>query len=199
MVEARDQSLTEQEATKEELQRRMEEARESIAQTVEEIRDTVSTQYQQVKEALDWREQYRRHPLVFTAGAFSAGFLLGYGIAGTLKGEGERWDTEGIYPTASHYDRAAPEQMHAARPGLFERFQQTRAYERLQEELSNIGDRLIEQLSTTAQTVVLPLLLAKLKEAIGLETGKRAEAEPEARPQAQKAAASTGEATRGVG
>ncbi|HEY1404914.1 MAG TPA: hypothetical protein VGB05_12350, partial [Pyrinomonadaceae bacterium] len=45
--------------TKAELQRRMDEARESITQTVSEIKDTVTTQYQNVREtisqSLDWR------------------------------------------------------------------------------------------------------------------------------------------------
>ena len=53
-------------ATKEELQRRMEEARESITETVSEIKETITNQYQNVRESisqtLDWREQYRRRP-----------------------------------------------------------------------------------------------------------------------------------------
>ncbi|MEJ7709366.1 MAG: hypothetical protein WKF84_05795 [Pyrinomonadaceae bacterium] len=63
------------ETTKQELQRRMEQARESITQTVSEIKDAVSTQYQSVREgindALDWREQYRRRPVAFHIGAVS--------------------------------------------------------------------------------------------------------------------------------
>jgi ElaB/YqjD/DUF883 family membrane-anchored ribosome-binding protein len=80
--------------TKAALQRRMEEARESISQTVSEIKDTVVTQYQQVKEnisdTLDWREQYKRHTLPFTVGAFAVGALLGYGVMGAFKGGDER-------------------------------------------------------------------------------------------------------------
>lgn len=67
--------------TKAELQRRMEEARESISQCVTEIKDTVATQYQQARESvspeLDWREHYRRHPVVWSVGALSVGFILG--------------------------------------------------------------------------------------------------------------------------
>src|ERR1044071_6432041 len=82
--------------TKAELQRRMEEARESITQTVTEIKDTVVTQYQQVRETisdtLDWREQYKRHTLPFTVGAFAAGALLGYAVMGAFKGDGDEDD-----------------------------------------------------------------------------------------------------------
>src|SRR5688500_8934628 len=79
--------------TKAELQRRMEEARESITQTVTEIKDTVTQQYQQVKDtisdSLDWREQYRRRPLPFTAGALVGGALLGYCVAGAFGSDDE--------------------------------------------------------------------------------------------------------------
>lgn len=85
---AADSAVSEEEATKEQLQRRMEEARESITQTVSEIKDTVSTQYQTVKEsineALDWREQYRKRPLAFNVGALTVGLFVGYGVAAAL-------------------------------------------------------------------------------------------------------------------
>ena len=70
-------------ATKAELQRRMEEARESISQTVTEIKESVVNQYQQVREtisdSLDWREQYKRHTLPLTVGAFAVGALQCHG------------------------------------------------------------------------------------------------------------------------
>src|SRR5919206_65052 len=81
----------ETDATKAELQRRMEEARESISQTVTEIKDTVVNQYQQVRESisdtLDWREQYRRHTLPLTIGAAGAGFIIGLDLS-TQRGTG---------------------------------------------------------------------------------------------------------------
>src|SRR4029453_7911869 len=82
---------TSSEATKEELQQRVDTARESISQTVEEIRDTVEGQYESVKATvtgiLDWREAFQREPLVWSLGALSAGFALGYTIGvGTKRG-----------------------------------------------------------------------------------------------------------------
>jgi hypothetical protein len=68
--------------TKAQLQRRMEETRESISQTVEEIKETVTEQYETVRETvsgvLDYREQFQKDPLVWSVGALSAGFALGY-------------------------------------------------------------------------------------------------------------------------
>jgi ElaB/YqjD/DUF883 family membrane-anchored ribosome-binding protein len=54
-------------------------------------------------------------------------------------------------------------------PGLIERFKETKAYDRLQEELSTLGERALEELSKTARTVVVPALLNKLKGMIGLD------------------------------
>jgi hypothetical protein len=71
-----------EEPSKAELQRRLEETRESISQTVEEIKETVTEQYESVKETvtgvLDYREQFQQEPLVWSIGALSAGFALGY-------------------------------------------------------------------------------------------------------------------------
>jgi hypothetical protein len=237
--------------TKAELQRRMEEARESISQTVSEIKDTVVTQYQQVRETisdtLDWREQYKRHTLPFTAGAFAAGALIGYTVMGAFKGGGEDddYDTEdaldrgeelrsyaaspviGRSRSSSAYQRAAgaeefggvgysqesdadvgpsprpsyssgysapaapqaralasyaeapkpaaeEEEEEPKGPGLIERFKETKAYDRLTDELSTVGERVVEELSRTAQSVVVPMLLNKLKSLIGVDlSGQR--------------------------
>lgn len=73
------------EPTKEELQRRMEEARQSISETVEEIKETVEDQYASVKATvtgiLDWREQFQNEPILWSVGALTAGFALGYTLA----------------------------------------------------------------------------------------------------------------------
>jgi hypothetical protein len=80
----------EDEATKAELQRRMETTRESIVETVEEIKDTVEGRYTSVKETvtgiLDWREQFPKDPIVWSVGALATGFALGYTLGRASKG-----------------------------------------------------------------------------------------------------------------
>ncbi|HWT00877.1 MAG TPA: hypothetical protein VN256_11580 [Pyrinomonadaceae bacterium] len=239
------------EPSKEELQRRMEEARETITQTVTEIKETVTNQYYSMKEtvseALDWRHHFRRNPVAFSVGALAAGFLLGYGVTGALKGRGgrrddypsaedtdvyartgatpQRYEDEEIErrtafhghsfaaqaitdgPRAGGADEAAyervtdeggegesggyggarggsyaytapreegqAEQQQPQKPGLLERFKETSAYDRLQTEVSSLGDRFIEELSSTAQTVVLPALFNKVKELFGVDLSNK--------------------------
>ena len=68
--------------TKRQLQREMEKTREAVAETVTEIKETVGRQYQAARETvagvLDYREQFQNEPLVWSLGALSAGFALGY-------------------------------------------------------------------------------------------------------------------------
>ena len=77
---------------KAELQRRMNEARDSISHTVEEIKETVEEQYEAVKRTVDgvrdWREQFQKDPIVWSVGALSAGFALGYTLGYTHKNVG---------------------------------------------------------------------------------------------------------------
>ena len=233
--------LTDEDATKAELQRRMEEARESITQTVTEIKDTVANQYQNVREsineALDWREQFRRRPAAFSAGALGVGLIFGYGVGGafgrnrdTDQDYDEATDTyevpeiataarassESILPAASRgyaaqavtggaygssaYERSsqrvnppspAPEirsslsgsssnydaeaAMEPPKPSMIDRFKETKAYDRLEAELYSLGDRFVEELSRTAQTVVVPALLGKLKDLIGIDLSTQRE------------------------
>lgn len=235
--------IDDDEPSKEELQRRMEEARETITQTVTEIKETVTNQFYSMKEtvsdALDWRHHFRKNPIAFSLGALSVGFLVGYGLTGSLKGD--KSSRDGGYPSAEESDvyarlNAAPSKYEDDRseaerrsvfhggsfaaqpitdgssataeyegsnssdaaqdesqygrsssgsvsyiapraereqapekPGIFDRFKETSAYERLQTEVSTLGDRFIEELSTTAQTVVLPALFNKLKELFGVD------------------------------
>jgi hypothetical protein len=250
------ESSDDADATKAELQRRMEEARESISQTVTEIKDTVVNQYQQVRETisdtLDWREQYKRHTLPITLGAVGVGFLVGYGVMGAFKSgddyEGDEYD-EGDYeraPTArayaaspiigqthapAPYQRASNEgaetygageqnEQPGARPsyssgykaatappapqaadvedeedsgpGLFSRFKETKAYDKLTEELSTLGERAVEELSKTAQAVVVPLLLNKLKSLIGIDLSTQQGATGQQAARAQAVPSSSG-------
>lgn len=75
-------AAVEREPSKAELEQQMEEARESLSQTVQEIKETVTGQYEAVRETvtgvLDYREQFQKEPVVWSLGALSAGFALGY-------------------------------------------------------------------------------------------------------------------------
>ncbi len=213
---ADDTITTDDDATKEELQRRMEEARESISQTVSDIKETVNTQYQNVREnineALDWREQFRKRPVAFSAGALGVGLLVGYSVGGAFKGDreddyGEYYDTEAdtydysgdddnytptmaarsmrrpqnlgatsdyakSSATTSYYNTAeASDDLESSGPGMMERFKGTPAYDKLTSELGTLGSRFVDEISHTAQTVVLPLLFSKVKDLVGIDLG----------------------------
>ena len=70
------------EPSKRELQRQMERTRESLAETVDEIKETIDQEVSAVKKTvtgvLDYREEFQKEPLVWSLGALSAGFALGY-------------------------------------------------------------------------------------------------------------------------
>ena len=72
------------EPTKRELERQMQLTRESLAETIGEIKETVEQEYtaakQTVSGVLDYREQFKNEPLVWSLGALSAGFALGYTV-----------------------------------------------------------------------------------------------------------------------
>lgn len=183
---ARARETSDEDPSKEALQRRMEEARDSITNTVTEIKDNVAQQYENVKDALDWREHFKKQPVAWSIGAAGVGFFVGYGLAAALSG-----DDSNEIPYASQtmrsYEpqRAIGEPLASAMaptkpngkddgPGLLERFKETSAYDRLSKEAGSLGDRLVEELSTTAQQVVLPALLKKIKGWIGIDLSDKA-------------------------
>jgi ElaB/YqjD/DUF883 family membrane-anchored ribosome-binding protein len=243
-------------ATKAELQRRMDEARESISQTVTEIKDTVVNQYHQVRETisdtLDWREQYKRHTLPLTIGAVAVGAVLGYTLMGAFvggDGDEDDYDTEDALESANAaqrsyaaapiigtsraaYQRAAStegargevagaqslaaepeprpsyssgysaatapveaeeEEEESKGPGLYERFKETKAYDKLQGELSSMGERVVEELSRTAQSVIVPALLSKLKSLIGIDLSTQRQVAQRSRLEQQTSAAIEGQ------
>jgi hypothetical protein len=69
---------------KRQLQRKMEQTRASLSATVNEIKETVDQEVQAARKTvsgvLDYREQFQKEPLVWSLGALSAGFALGYTI-----------------------------------------------------------------------------------------------------------------------
>jgi hypothetical protein len=82
--EGRAETDADHELSKRELQRRMEQTRESLSETVSEIKETVDQEVRAVKKTvsgvLDYREQFQNEPLVWSLGALSAGFALGYTV-----------------------------------------------------------------------------------------------------------------------
>lgn len=72
------------EQSKRQLERRMARTRESLAETVSEIKETVEQEVNSVKKTvsgvLDFREEFQKEPLVWSLGALSAGFALGYTV-----------------------------------------------------------------------------------------------------------------------
>ena len=180
---------TEGEPSKEELQRRLGEARDSISSTVTEIKETVAHQVQAVKDTLDWREQFKKRPVVWSAAALGVGFCTGYCIASYAKGDGpdyesaiDRFGKESDYYTAQSLAgtgaaMATPggprsqqqygNGSHDAGPSFFSKMVHTQAFERVKDEAGNIGDAIVQELSKTAKTVVLPALITSLRNFIG--------------------------------
>jgi hypothetical protein len=80
------------EPTKRELERQMQLTRESLAETIGEIKETVEQEYASAKRTvsgvLDYREQFKNEPLVWSLGALSAGFALGYTVGYAHKKSG---------------------------------------------------------------------------------------------------------------
>jgi hypothetical protein len=88
---------TERGPSKKQLQRQMEKTRESLAETVDQIKETVDQEVRAVKKTvsgvLDYREEFQKEPLVWSLGALSAGFALGYTVGYAHK------NTKGIKQT----------------------------------------------------------------------------------------------------
>lgn len=183
---ARAHELTGEEPSKEELQRRLDDARDSISNTVTEIKETVANQVQAVKDTLDWREQFKKRPVVWSAGALGAGFAVGYCIANYAKGDEsndyssaiDRYGEEARYYASQPIlgsSAAMPEGgktmhrngSHDSGPGFFQKVANTQAFERVRDEAGNIGNAFVQELSNTAKAVVLPALITSLRNFIG--------------------------------
>jgi hypothetical protein len=185
---ARAREVAAEDLSKEELQLRIEEARDSITQTVTEIKETVVHQYENVKDALDWREQFKKRPIAWSVGAAGVGFCVGYCVAATIKREessgryvpsekhvyaGEPITGRSYTPLSANLEAAEKANGKDEGPGLLDRFKETRAFDRLHQEVGTIGDRLLEELSTTAQTVILPALIRKIRDLLGADVSNK--------------------------
>jgi len=182
---ARAQDLTGEEPSKEELQRRLDEARDSISHTVGEIRESVANQVQAVKETLDWREQFKKRPVAWSAGAMGVGFLVGYGLAAMAKGESsdagynryDRYEEEtsrsyAAQPILGAHASSADVSgygngKHDEGPSFFEKLTSTPAYNKMKQEAGNIGDALVQEITKTAKTMVIPAVITSLRNFIG--------------------------------
>jgi hypothetical protein len=183
---ARATEHTTEEPSKEELQRRLGEARDSISNTVTEIKETVANQVQAVKDSLDWREQFRKRPVVWSAAAMGVGFCTGYCIASYAKGESSDYesasDRYGEEPrdyasrglvsgaamsTAGAIHAKQENGKHDTGPNIFQKIANTQAFDRVRNEAGNIGEAVVQELSKTAKTVVLPALMTSLRNFIG--------------------------------
>lgn len=187
---ARAQEHSAEEPSKEELQRRLNDARGSITSTVSEIKETVANQVQAVKDTLDWREQFKKRPVAWSAAAMGVGFCTGYCIAGYVKGDDtdyasaiDRYGEESrhyatrdfVSSAAMSTPGSAPSAMHARQdngandsgPNIFQKIASTNAFERVRDEAGNLGDAVVKELSNTAKTVVLPALITSLRNFIG--------------------------------
>jgi hypothetical protein len=186
LARAHDQNA--EEPSKEELQRRLDEARYSISNTVTEIKENVANQVQAVKDTLDWREQFKKRPVAWSAGALGVGFAVGYCIAGYTKGDdsydyssaidryGEESKSYASQPFLGSGDVMSPQAgmrtrqgngTHDSGPGFFKKVASTPAFERVRDEAGNLGDAFVQELSKTAKTVVLPALITSLRSFIG--------------------------------
>jgi len=201
---ARAQNEFAEEPSKEELQRRLEKSRDSISSTVTEIKETVANQVQAVKDTLDWREQFKKRPVAWCAGALGVGFSLGYCIANYAKEddrygyysaidrsidrygeESTRYAAQGVAmssaPMTAPVNTKARQSngSHDDGPGFFQKVASSQAFGRVKDEASNVGDAFVQELTKTAKTVVLPALITSLRNFIGDHL-------PNAKPQTQQ-------------
>lgn len=139
----------------------------------------ISSNDESARGALDWRAQINEHPLAFSAGAMVAGLAIGYCIAGTFSGESRERSVDnpsGISAQQTSYASGSqdwPMAEESNKPGLIEKFKTTQAFDRLQAEVSKLGDRLVSELSRVGQEVVLPALTGKIAELVGADASQQ--------------------------
>ena len=160
------------EPTKAQLQRRMEKAREEISQTVEEIKDTVTESYESVKETVSDALDWREQ-----FRKHSVAWSLGALAVGYIVGNG----------LASSLQGATPKKKGRKSSGLFD-------------EVYAFGERLSDELSDVAQTVLLPALNDKIKDTFGIDlSDKLLPASPQKRTTSQARRATKKTATKKAG
>ena len=157
-------------ASKEELQQRMDDARHAITGTVTDIKNSVVHQYEVVKDTLDWREQVKRRPIAWSAGALGGGLLLGWGIASAVRGHRSLSATDN---SAEPQQRALPKPMHATldhetrhesdKPGLMKQIKESPAFRNLQSEGAGLAKSFLDYLSRIGHEVLLPAISSRIR------------------------------------
>ncbi len=165
--------------TKEELHQRMEQARDSISQTVAEIKDTVTSKVDKISgdisRTLDWREHVSKNPLAFSLGALAVGFATGAMVLGggetkrhysrKLYASNEAPGADGIYEsTGVSKPRRIKKEKEG--PGLYDKLKETDAFQRLQSEVTKIGDQLVDEIVSVGKDVLLPAVVVKAREMV---------------------------------
>lgn len=134
-----------EEPTKAELQRRMEEAREDISQTVEEIKDTVTEQYESVKETVAETLDWRAQFRKHSVAMSLGALAIGYIVGSGL---------------AASLDDATPKKKKRKSSGLLD-------------EIYALGEKLSDEFSGVADTILLPALSKKIKDKFGVDISDR--------------------------
>jgi hypothetical protein len=184
----------------------MNQARDSISNTVTEIKETVANQVQAVKDSLDWREQFKKRPVAWSAGALGTGFALGWCLAAFFSGEDEEEVLDFYSPQARSYaaqpilgretenrPSSAEDNGHDEGPSLLQRFTHTPAFGRVKAEASTVGDAIIQELGKTAKQLVLPALMTSLKNFLGDHLPKGDATQPRSASMTNESAQSRGE------
>lgn len=134
-----------EEPSKAQLQRRMEQAREDISQTVEEIKETVTEQYEAVKETVAETLDWRAQ-----FRKHSIAWSLGALAVGYVVGSG----------IAASIEDATPNKRGRKSSGLID-------------EIYAVGEKLSDEFSDVAQTILLPALGKKIKEKFGIDVSDK--------------------------
>jgi hypothetical protein len=147
----------------------------------------MANQVRTVKERLEWREQFRKRPIVWSAGAMGVGFLAGYGIAMALKGDRNPCEKAiDYYPSDARSYAARPilgQESRAGsstggearngnggmgRPGIFDRLANSTAYSKVRHEAASVGDVLIQEIGKTAKMLIVPAVINSIKNFLGV-------------------------------
>ncbi|MEJ7711704.1 MAG: hypothetical protein WKF84_18020 [Pyrinomonadaceae bacterium] len=93
----------------------------------------MNTVKQRIPQDLDWRKPVRAYPVATSVTALGVGFLVAYSLGASSKRKGRRSFDEG-----------------PQKAGVFDQLKQTQMFGELQHEVSQFGDKMVEELSQFA-------------------------------------------------